>query len=397
MKTIFAKEEREEIKQDKYNQAVLAEDIAVQKGIASIFDHIQRLRVDSGKDPLPLNDRFNHDAGKAMGESWKFNTPIPDADMFDLSNVVVSPKDEPFASRKIFNVNREFHAGSREVGYDILKEEGTAVITACGVATNADNYADISINRSLQQAVRVSAKIKLTRDDALAFDMRNRRGYTAIVSPLQRKYEVARKNIMRAAERIIWRGSDDGNQEPNLQSVFDNVLTSDATTNANFNLLGRVEDTATTGTGNARTWSTKTAQNIVSDIVTGVQWTNRDGVYNPNALVINPNGYARLFGSQTADTSIIRLAAWIREFFQAYTPDPLFVNSTVMNSANTPYTTDAFMILDNDKSNFELAILEDVTLLPPDTRDGNIEQIVTMAIGGVLAYHPRGMYIGRGI
>lgn len=346
------------------------------------------------------------------GRKVRLNATLPNQELFSVAQELVRPADEPFAAREIFSVDTSFHEGSQTVGYDVIQEGGEATLIPTG-RTNVDiEKADAAVGRRLQAVGKIANYIEVTRDDIQAFDLRRDRGLGPLVSLLEEKLRIARKNISRTEDAIVWAGGrlKSGGAVNEIEGFLDRFSTTTADSQGSNPQSGRRETVATVDADT--TWAEKIAgviangsgpDAIISDLRVAAQYLTRLGAFQPNMLVLPHSITTLLSLTRLPDTNSTPLLEWIvRAMEAAY--GPLTVKSTNALVGSTDanrqqnFTGNGFILMDSKQMHQSIAVVEDMTLLPSKEDElGTIKQVVQMKTGGIIVKHPAAAYLGVGI
>ena len=339
----------------------------------------------------------------------RMNDTVPNSELFSLAAELVRPADEQFKARQIFEVDSSYHEGSQTVGFDIINESGEAKLVATGRSTTNVPKAGASVSRELQAVGKLMAELEVVRDDIQLMSLRRDRGISPLVDMLQEKIRIARKNIARQEDYIIWTGGNiEGIAGGRVNGVFDFFSTTSGDYSGSAPTKGK-QATVVTGVAGL-TWAVKTADEIIKDIATAAEYIVRNDAYIPRTLVLPQTMLtSRLALRRTSDTDSTPLIEWIKRAFLAAYNTPLeIVGSSALTGGtnsgtqrkNTALTNglSGFILMDNSRENMAIASVEDTVLLPSqEDTQGTIRQIAQMKTGGFMAKHPSAMTLWTGI
>ena len=369
--------------------------IAIKQNIKTLFDKFNSIRIQDGHEPIeiPVDKEFTFN-NNGTQVKMKADSILPTQELFSLAQELVRPDDEPFKARDVYFFDNSFHPGSREVGYDILDQEGEAAVVATGLEFANIPRADITINRNLNRPVKIAVACKYLRDDILQFDLRNSRGFGPAVALVAEKLETARKIVRRKEDKVVWLGEPGPGSTKIMAGVLDFFKNTDTEADRGFGLF----ETVAAGVGGVP-WADKTPDEIVTDIRRGRQYLKGfSNSYDPNTLVLTPDRAENLFMTRVGTSSDRTIAEFIIQAFKQDGTDLKIVTTNAVLNTNTAIGVEIFLLLDSRPTNFSVAMLQDITLLPPkEDAQGNVLQIVELRLGGFQAKHGDAAYQGRGI
>lgn len=347
------------------------------------------------------------------GRKVRLNSTVPNQELFSIAQELVRPKDEPFVAREIFATDTSFHEGSQEVGYDVIQEGGRATLIPTG-RTNVDiRKSDATVGRRLQPVGKIATYIEVTRDDIQLFDLRRDRGLGPLISLLEEKLRIARKNVSRTEDAIIFaggrlKGDNVVNEIEGFLDRFSTTLTDSAGANPQ---QGREEVVATVDTDKI-TWAAKLASAaadagpdaIIADLRKAAQYLIRLGAFKPNMLVLPHEITTLLALTRLPDTNSTPLLEWIKRAMEAaYGPLEIkstnaLISSTAADRHQNFTAGNGFILMDSNASHQAISVVEDMTLLPSKEDElGTIKQVVQMKTGGMIVKQPAAAYLGTGI
>ena len=350
---------------------------------------------------------------KFNGRKIKLNSTVPSEELFSIAQELVKPKDEPFAAREIFGIDSSYHEGSQTIGYDVIQEGGRATLIAAGSRGTTDiRQSDATVGRRLQSVGKIATFIEVTRDDLQIFDLRRDRGLGPLVSLLEEKLRIARKNVSRTEDAIVWAGGKlkTGGATNEIEGFLDRFSTTLSNSAGSNPSAGRQEAVATVDTDKI-TWASKIASAaadagpdaVIADIRKGAEYLIRLGAFEPNMLVL-PYSITNLLAlTRLPDTNSTPLLEWIiRAIEAAYGPLTVKSSNALFGSTDDDrqqnFTGNAFCLMDSNQSHQAIAVVEDMTLLPSKEDEmGTIKQVVQMKTGGIMVKHPAAAYLGTGI
>ena len=345
--------------------------------------------------------------GKTENVKIKYNAVVPNQELFSVAQELVRAADEPFAARSVFAIDSSFAVGSQTVAYDVIAEEGEAKLVAVGETSGDIPEADASVGRRLQAVGKISSMIKITRDDIQLLQLRRDRGMGPLLDLMTEKLRVARKNVDRREDEIIWNGAKIAASTTKIQGYFDRFTTTFADASGNAPAFGFASDVATGA------WAGATSDQIIADLAAGdgvnggEGYINRNNSYSTNYLILPPRVLTQALGlRKTSQTDSTPLINWIKAAYQnMYNRDIQIISTNAIDgSINTPSkatilnSVACFSLIDSRQENFAIAEVEPLTVLPSkEDKEGTIEQVVTKKTGGLQSKHPSAAYIGRNI
>lgn len=336
----------------------------------------------------------------------RLNETVPNAELFSLAMELVRPAVEAYSSREILESDTSFHEGSQTVGFDVLEQSGEATLVAAGRTADKINQTSVAISRELNAVAKIMAQFQVTRDDLQLYALRNDRGMGPLVDLMEEKIQNARDTLAWKDDIINWiGGSIEGVTAGRIPGLMSYVSTNSAEYDKAKPTAGKQEAVATVDTRTK--WSDKTSDEIVADIQKGAQWVRRSGVYIPRVLAIPHESFTELSFRKVSDVDSTPLIEWIKRTMSAtYNIEFKIVGTSALSNqtstgtkrTNTAISSDAFMILDNNRRNFVVADVEKVIM---NTAEQNAQDTITQVIqqktGGVMGKHPSAIYVGTGI
>jgi hypothetical protein len=342
--------------------------------------------------------KFEDSKSKFNGRDIVINATIPSEEIFSLAQELVRPADEPFSAREALAVDDSFHVGSREVGFDVLSQNGRALLRPAGNSNgNETPKSDISLGRNLSAVGKIDTYMEVSRDELQALDLRNDRGMGPLVDLMSEKLTTARKSVSRVEDQLVWQGGsfDDSAETNEIPGLLDSFSTTSSLYEGNNPSKGKRAQVVDPGAG--RAWSTKTADQIITDIRTAAEYVTRNGVYVPNTMILPRSILTSISLLRTSDTDSTPLIEWIRRAFSsAYGLELKIVGTNALTTLTGP--VDGFILIDSRKEHQAIASVEALTVLPSVTeKDGTIKQVVQMKTGGCHVKHPAAGYLGTDI
>lgn len=378
---------------------------------------------------IALAHKINDAIGEAHGERYKFdlkprhngtfktrnlkgepmevriNAIVPSEEIFTISQELVRQADEPFAAREVFEEDNSFHPGSREVGFDVLSETGEASLVAVTDEEPAVGTGSVRLDRNFQPVCKIAQAVSITRDEIQYMELRQDRGLSPLVDLMTEKLNVAKKNIDRVHDRLIWKGAEiKGVAGGRILGVADFMSTNPAEYNGNAATRGKVE-TVANGSSGFPEWSSKTSDEIIADLAKGFAYINRNNTYKATHFVLPPSILTgRLAFKRTSDVDSTPLIEWIQRAARLALGNELkIVASNVMEHGTIDGTTrpvnlfadTAFMLLDSKKQYQAIATIEPLVMLAPEVNKfGTITQVMQVKTSGIMVKHPSTMYAG---
>ncbi len=357
-----------------------------------------------GKVTLPTLNKEGLREQKLV--EFRTNSVVPSADTFSKLLGVVRPKDEQFASNRIFRDDTTAHPGSDTVQTDIIRQEGEASVIARGDASVHIQEANMSIVQETNGVVTIAQKIRIPRHKLLQFDLRNSRNYNAPIDYSQEVMRIAMHNVHRQAEHIFWYGRPSTNAKAASDFLVKGFL--------NY-FSGATADKSTyafSETSKQATWKTASTDAIIEKALSAAsEHITSLGVFTPKVLVLPHTTLANLghkmYTAATSDSNttvsvgVTALTTIRKTYGDTYGEDFAIVptNALKADTAKNPLMTrDSFILIDNDYDNWRRIVVEPPRVLPAQIdAQQNIEQVVTMSIAGINGRRPTSAYMGTGI
>ena len=346
---------------------------------------------------------FQQEGHRLNGVRIRLNSVVPNQELFSLAQQLIKSKDEPFMGREIFAADSSFHAGSQTVGFDLVSERGEAKLYATGRVGDDIQQAKVTIDRNLSHVGVIKTSIKVTRDAILGMELRRARGIAPMVDLLQEELSAARKFIARHEDQIIWNGGKlEGTSQGEVQGLWNRFSKVSNNFDGPAPTHGRHDD-------GLASWIALATNAIIAQIAVGVAHIGRHSAFKANTLALPPEILlSEDFGlRRTSDTDSTPLVDWLRRAIKNILDvDLKIVGTTALKAGdvvgtkrrNTFLADDAFLLLDADKANQAVAVVEDMVLLPSITdEEGTIIQVVQSKTGGLQVTQPSAMYLGEGI
>lgn len=303
-------------------------------------------------------------------------------DLKEIERVLYTPKEHELKLRQIVRVNTSFQPYATSIGYRWYSREGSAKILAMGAHAKDIPFVDESGGESVRKVYKIVSGVRYTQEELMAIQASRTLGNGPNVSLELLRVETARKKVA-DTENILGFVGDATYNIKGLLNHADIVA----------------EDVAVGATGSGdpakRLWSNKTPKEKLADIVKGKQSVRQGGLFNPDVLVLPP-GQFDMLDLPYSDTTTMTLKQWIQS--QGLGVTRILEAKELEKTYNGFSTVDCFLMMDSSPEVAELAVTQDIQILPPlyDILRGS-EQAVYESTAGVIIRHPKALYVGKGI
>jgi len=308
-------------------------------------------------------------------------------DFLQIDNVLYTPKIEELPHRKIFGLNTSYARYAKEIGYDYYKRTGSAKILASGGGAKDVPFVGESGGRVTQKAYTIANGIRYDTDEIEAIQAKRALGKGPAIQLDTLRVETARRYIFETECKIAFVG----NANYGIKGIFDASFYG-----TNLGTKENIGQGAYSGTAaQKRLWVNKTSREILTDLHTAMKTVQKNQYYKARVLVLPPEKY-NLLALPFSDTGDSRtLLAWLNSEGMYF--DQIVVTNQ-MAATNNGDTVDWFMVLDNDPTNVQLALLYDIERGQP-VQDivGTVEMAVKLKTGGIICRYPECLYIGMGL
>ncbi|MDO6395459.1 encapsulin [Leptospira santarosai] len=287
-------------------------------------------------------------------------------DQLYIQGVLLRPAEEELKLRKIARVNPSFPSYAREIGYDVYQRQGRANVTAAGARPKDVHFVDESIERITQPAVDIQTAIRYGKDELQAMRAKRALGKGPAFALDQTRIDSARRFVAEREDYIGFNG------EKSLK--VPGILTS----------AGYKEQVPSFAT-------LTTAKAMLEELHRGKTFVEKSGHFKGRTLCLTPEDQLRLLRPLN-DYATVTLLEWFKQnglFFDN------IITTNALKAENNVMGQDLFMILDNNPTTLELAVLQDIVLGPPVTDVlGETIMLVDERFAGALVYYPEGIYVG---
>ncbi|WP_235596568.1 major capsid family protein [Leptospira santarosai] len=287
-------------------------------------------------------------------------------DQLFIQRTLLTPVEEELKLRKIARVNPSFPSYAREIGYDVYQRQGKANVTAAGARPKDVHFVDESIERITQPAVDIQTAIRYGKDELQAMQAKRALGNGPAFALDQTRIDSARRFVAEREDYIGFNG------ERSLK--VPGILTS----------AGYTEEVPNFA-------SLTTAKAMLEELHRGKSFVEKNGHFRGRTLCLTPEDQLRLL-KPLNDYATVTLLEWFKQnglFFDN------IITTNALKAENNVLGHDLFMILDNNPTTLELAVLQDITLGPPVTDFlGETMMLVDERFAGAIVYYPEGIYVG---
>jgi len=354
--------------------------------------------------------------GQSVGV--KYNSLIPNAELFSLAMEIVQPAIEEFEASNIFTTDTGFAPGAEVVGFDNLTRTGEARLSGRGTENGDIPRADISLGRNTQVIGKLDTYVKVTIDDIQRVAARNNAGLAPMLDLMAEKLNTARWVIGRQRELMIWQGGIIESKNMGIASLLSYFSSTAADYNATTPAFGREAVVATKES--VVTWeaklglaSGKGGMYIMEDLSDHVNYVQRLGTYKVSHIILTRYWMNKLstipfslYDSRPI-IQVVREALSGVEFvgttaLEGSTARAAYGNPDMTNRADVTASVtgqkSGFIAIDARKQNFVIADPEPINFLPAFVdADGSVKQVARMQSAGILAKHKSAMSMGIGI
>lgn len=294
-------------------------------------------------------------------------------DLRQIQSILFMEKEDELIGRRVFSTNNEFTPGAEEIGFDSFSRQGSAKILAAGAGAKDVVLIGGDKVRHTQKVFTLATGFEIQRRRLKAIEAANKLGKGPQINEETLKINTARRFMSELEDEIIFNGNTD--------HAIDGVLTHP----------GIATGAALTGT-----WSSATPLQILADLRDAKNDLEKDGFFTAKVLIVSPASW-NIFQQPFSVETIITLAQWLES--QGAYFDKIVVSRAMLNAFNgSTFSSDIFMVVDNDPENIELAIVEDMVMEEPE-RDflGNLLFGVLEEFGGPMIRHPSAISVKTGI
>ena len=295
-------------------------------------------------------------------------------DLRQIESVLYREKEDELIGREVFNVNTSWTPGAEEIGFDSYSRQGSAKILAAGGGAADVPMVDGDKVRHTQKVFTLADGFNIDRRRLKAIEAANVLGKGPQINDETLKIETARRFMAELEDRIIFNGDTDHG--------IDGVLTH----------TGISSEAATSATA----WASATPTQILADLREAKNELEKDGFFNSRVLILSPTSWNVLQQPFSTET-IITIAQWLQS--QGAYFDKVVKSRAMLDAFNgASFSSDIFMVVDNDPENIELALVEDMVMNEPDTDFlGDMKFSVVEEFGGPMIRHPSAIAVRTGI
>ena len=319
--------------------------------------------------------------------------PFREADLLQIQTALYQPRDYIPSCRDIFPVNSSFLPGLAEYGYDWYRRTGQALKTSKAAEASDVPFVGHHMGRVTFRPYYLTQGYKVTLDEQKSMETQRQIGKGPYFDIVVKKVENVRRYLDEAENDIVFKGDsalgitgffnfDDGTHSITPAAVAQGASGATAT--------------------EKKKWANKTGQEIIADLITAKKTASKNGLYNPDTLLLSVDSAFELqkpYSSQASTPVIQWLTGESGMFSQIKTIKEM---SKAFNGIDPTYDsnvgTEAFAVFENNRSVLEMAVIEDLTAMTMQT---DLTDTVTQAfykkLGGLMIYLPEAIYIGRDI
>jgi len=335
----------------------------------------------------------------------KYNSIIPNTELFSLAQDLVQPAIEEFEASNIFVSDSGYSPGAETVGADIISRTGKARLAVRGVEKGDIPRADMSIGRHTQVIGKLDDYIRVTLDEIQRVAARNQAGLAPMVDLMSEKLNAARWLIGRDREMLIWRGGFVEDISIGITSIFSYFTTTEsgvngwasATPKFGKQSIVATEETVVTWDAKLGLPSGKGPMYIQQDLSEALAYVQRLGTYKVTHFVLPRRWLNKL---STMPYSALNPTPILNVLKQAF-PGIEFVGTTALDyKYNTDLTAlkSGFLAIDARKQNWVIADPEPINFLNAVVdKEGAVEQVARAQCAGILSKHPSSAAFFTGI
>jgi hypothetical protein len=272
-------------------------------------------------------------------------------------------------NRMLIPVSKEAPNWAETISYEQYDKVGIAKI----ISNYADDAPRVDINGQ-----KFTAYVR-SIGDSYGYNLQEIRASRATGKPLDvKRANTAREAHRRLEDAIAW----DGDANHSLGGLLTNPNTSEYTVPAD-------------GTGSTKTWSTKTADLIIRDMMElgNYPFTQTFGIETTDTILLPPGKYSKAALTKVGVDANLTVLKWF------LTNHPTVKNADWVNSLTGAGAAgvDRFLAYRRDPNKLEQEIPQDFEQLPPQER--NFEYIINChaRYAGVVIYKPLSIAWGDGI
>ena len=307
---------------------------------------------------------------------------LTEQDLKQIEQTLYTPKESELKLRQIVRVNTSFQPFAQSIGYRWYSRDGAANIMAMGAHAKDIPFVDENGGESVRKVYKIVSGVRYTQEELMAVQAARTLGNGPNINLELLRVETARKKVA-DVENIL---GFVGDTTHNIKGLL--------------NHAGIVaEDVAQGATGSTaaekRLWSNKTPKEKLADIVTAKKSVRQGGLFNPDVLVLPPAQFDML-DLPYSDSTTMTLRQWIQS--QGLGITRILDARELEKDYNGFSTVDCFLMMDSSPEVAELAVTQDIQILPPvyDILRGS-EQAVYESTAGIIIRYPKAIYVGKGI
>jgi len=383
-------------------------------GIMSLGNTIKQvakansIKINPNFDKLMQGYKIVTDKRNSAQYGVKYNSLIPNQELFSLVMQLVQPAIEEFEASNIFTTDTGFAPGADVVGFDSLTRTGDARLSARGQENGDIPRADISMGRLFQVIGKIDAYVKVTIDDLQRVQARSNAGLAPVFDLLAEKLNTARLVIGRQRELLVWRGGIIEGKNMGIASLMSYFSATAGDYNSSTPSYAKravvaTQESAVDWEAKLGLASQKGGMYIMQDISDAINYVQRIGTYKVDTIIMTRYWMNKLATIPFSLYDSRPIIAVLRESL----PGVKFVGTTALegSTARAAYGNpdmvalkSGFIAIDSRKENFVIADPEPLNFLQAVVKtDGSVEQAARMQSAGIIAKHVSAMAMGTGI
>jgi hypothetical protein len=320
--------------------------------------------------------------------------------LVEIDNIVKKPSPALLRARMVANLKVARDKSMDSFRFFWYTPEGSAEVFKIGQFASNIPIVGAKGGNVTVDGFTIANAFPMSDSEIFASNKSKERGLTPDFQVEQNRIADSRDFLYRQENRTFFLGNSVLGMTGLLN--FSKTMTVDGQSK-NFTVQSEdVVDGASAAAGDAKKyWKNKTAEEIVKDILTGVQKVrsikvNGEPIFEPNTLLIPDMLYTRLIQPYSASLPNYSILKYLEE-------NRIFQNVYVfpeLNKAYTGFSHDCFVVMDNRPSVVELGLFHEPEVHPEESNSdgaGNHIIPVRMKTAGCMLYHPSGVYVGKKI
>lgn len=306
---------------------------------------------------------------------------ISEQDLRQIEQILYTPKESELLARRILRVNTNFNKFAPSIGYRYYTRTGSAKIFAAGGSAKDIPFVGEDGGEKSQKVYDIVTGIRYDLREIEATQVMATRTDIPSVRLDMLRPESARRAVAELENRLVLVGD--------AKYGIEGLLNATGITSED------VADGAAGSGAAKKLWANKTPKEILKDLATARTKAKKQGLFNPDTLVLPPDQYD-LLDQPYSDTSTMTIRGWLTS--QGVNFPKVFSAREMGKDFNGFSTVDCLLVLDSTPEIAEIAIPRELELRAPiyDIM-GNSEQVVMESIAGAMIRHPSAIYVGKGI